>query len=167
MGGDHVRVDVFDDRIEVESPGRFPGVVDLSDPQRVPRFARNPRIARVLADLGIGQEFGEGLRRMLDEMRRAGLVDPVITQTSGNVRVVLSTDPVERHIEQTLGEGAQEIARLLREAGRLGTGELIAATRRSRPWVLAQLGSLSEAGIVERIGRVPSDPRAYWRLVVE
>ncbi len=25
MSGDHIRVDVFDDRIEVESPGAFPG----------------------------------------------------------------------------------------------------------------------------------------------
>lgn len=29
LGGDHIHVDVFDDRIEIESPGRFPGLVDL------------------------------------------------------------------------------------------------------------------------------------------
>ena len=27
--GDHIRVEIFDDRIEISSPGRFPGLVDL------------------------------------------------------------------------------------------------------------------------------------------
>lgn len=38
MGGDHIRVEIFDDRIEVESPGRFPGVVAIEDPRGIPRF---------------------------------------------------------------------------------------------------------------------------------
>ncbi len=62
--GDHIRVTIFDDRIEFESPGRFPGVVGLSEPPALTRFARNPRIARVCADLRFGQELGEGIRRM-------------------------------------------------------------------------------------------------------
>ena len=45
------------------SPGRFPGLAaarGLTDLTNVPRFARNPRIARVMADLAYGQELGEG-----------------------------------------------------------------------------------------------------------
>lgn len=30
--GDHVRVEIFDDRIEIESPGRFAGLVDPTNP---------------------------------------------------------------------------------------------------------------------------------------
>ena len=55
--GDHVRVTVFDDRVEVSSPGRFPGLAaarGLTDLANVPRFARNPRVARVMADLAYG-----------------------------------------------------------------------------------------------------------------
>ena len=84
--GDHVRVEIFDDRIEIESPGRFPGLVDPTNPLAVTRFARNPRIARVCADLRFGQELGEGIRRMFEEMRLAGLADPFYQQTSGSVR---------------------------------------------------------------------------------
>ena len=89
MGGDHIRVTIFDDRIEFESPGRFPGVVDLSDPPALTRFARNPRIARVCADLRFGQELGEGIRRMFEEMRLAGLADPEYHQTAGSVQLTL------------------------------------------------------------------------------
>ncbi len=72
LSGDHIRVEIFDDRIEVQSPGRFPGIADAGDPLKVTRFARNPRIARVCADLRFGQELGEGIRRMFEEMRLAG-----------------------------------------------------------------------------------------------
>ena len=63
LAGDHIRVEIFDDRIEVESPGRFPGLMKPEDPLSGPRYARNPRIARVCADQNFGQELGEGIRR--------------------------------------------------------------------------------------------------------
>ena len=70
IGGDHVRVELFDDRVEVESPGRLPGLVRL-DNIRSTRFARNPRVARALSDLGYVRELGEGVNRMFEEMQRA------------------------------------------------------------------------------------------------
>ncbi len=60
-----------------------------------------------------------------------------------------------------------EIARLLRDAGHLGTGEIMKATGRSRPWVIEQLRLLVDAGVIEWAGKSPSDPRAYWRLRVD
>ena len=99
VSGDHVRVEIFDDRVEVDSPGRFPGIADTSDPFHVTRFARNPRIARVCADLAFGQELGEGIRRMFEEMRLAGLADPDYVQTSGSVRLTLSSAPLNRALE--------------------------------------------------------------------
>lgn len=95
VAGDHIRVELFDDRIEISSPGRFPGLVNLSTPFEAPRFARNPRIARVCADLRFGQELGEGIRRIYDEMRLAGLKDPVYRQTAASVRLTLSAEPKE------------------------------------------------------------------------
>ena len=97
--GDHIRVSVFDDRIEFESPGRFPGIVDLADPPTLTRFARNPRLARVCADLRFGQELGEGIRRMFEEMRLAGLADPEYHQTAGSVRLTLLASPLDRELD--------------------------------------------------------------------
>ena len=88
--GDHTRVAVFDDRIEVSSPGGFPGLVGpAQDLTNVPRQARNPRIARVMADLGYGQELGEGLRRMVEVMAASGKPAPVVRQAGGTALVTL------------------------------------------------------------------------------
>ena len=117
ISGDHVRVEIFDNRIEIESPGRFPGIADVRDPLRVTRFARNPRIASVCADLSFGQELGEGVRRMFEEMRLAGLADPDYFQTAGSVRLTLSYSPVDRALEARLPAGARQLVRLLRDRG--------------------------------------------------
>lgn len=87
--GDHIRLTVFDDRVEMFSPGRFPGITSLDDLTQVQRFSRNPRIARVMADLSYGQEMGEGLRRMVAGMESTGRPRPVVTQTAGGVTVTL------------------------------------------------------------------------------
>lgn len=164
MVGDHIRVEIFDDRIEISSPGRFPGLVDLSNPLRTTRFARNPRIARVCADLSLGQELGEGIRRMFEEMRQAGLTDPIYRQTSGSVELQLLAEPVDRQLEERLPGHARVITRTLRAAGRMSTGEVTDALGISRPVVQKELNALREAGIVEWVGKSPKDPRAYWRL---
>lgn len=150
--------------MEIESPGRFPGLVDPTDPLTVTRFARNPRIARVCADLRFGQELGEGIRRMFEEMRLAGLTDPEYRQTAGSVRLTLSSTAVDRHLEARLPPGSRSLLRALRESGRAGTGDLAGALRVSRPVVIRRLRALEEAGLVEWVGKSANDPRAYWRL---
>jgi ATP-dependent DNA helicase RecG len=167
ISGDHIRVEIFDDRVEIESPGRFPGIAHTRDPLQVTRFARNPRVARVCADLHFGQELGEGIRRMFEEMRLAGLADPEYRQTSGSVRLTLSSVAVDRELEARLPTGARDLVRLIREAGRASTGELVEASRRSRPIVIRPLRALQEAGVIDWAGHSKKDPRAYWALRVE
>jgi len=164
IAGDHVRVEVFDDRIEIWSPGRFLGLVDLSDPAHVTRFARNPRIARVCADLSFGQELGEGIRRMFEEMRAAGLSDPIYRQASSGAQLSLLTDPVDRALDASLSARGRSIMALLREQSRLSTGEIAEALQISRPTAQRELRALLDAGGVAWVGKSARDPRAYWRL---
>jgi ATP-dependent DNA helicase RecG len=163
LAGDHVRVEVFDDRIEITSPGRFPGVAEISDPLVAPRFARNPRIARVCADLDFGQELGEGIRRIYQEMRAAGLNEPVYAQTAATVRLVLSGTPSVRALDDLPPE-ARVIVTALRDAGRLRTGEVEELLGRSRPVTLRRLRALQAAGMARWVGQSAQDPQAYWEL---
>ena len=162
--GDHIHVDIYDDRIVIESPGRFPGLVDTSNPLEITRFARNPRIARVCTDLRITQELGEGIRRIFDEMRQAGLSDPRYHQTSGSVQLTLSGEPVERRITEQLPALQQRILTALREVDSMSTGEIADAVSVARPTALRHLGELRNAGYIEWVGKSTRDPRASWRI---
>jgi ATP-dependent DNA helicase RecG len=164
LAGDHIRIEVFDDRIEMSSPGRFPGLVELSDPLRSIRFARNPRIARVCSDLHFGQELGEGIRRIFGEMRAAGLVDPVYRQTAASVVLTLSGDLADKALDARLPEEARVITTALRDAGRLSTGEIAEILGLSRPATIRRLETLRDERLIEWVGRSARDPRAYWRL---
>lgn len=164
LAGDHIRVEIFDDRIEVMSPGRFPGLVAISDPQHATRFARNPRIARVCADLNFGQELGEGIKRIYEEMRLAGLGDPLYRQSSGAVHLELSGVPADRQLDALLSFDTREVVAALREAKRLSTMEVADRIGLSRPTTLKRLNAMKSADLVEWVGKSPKDPRAYWRL---
>ncbi len=167
ISGDHIRVEIFDDRIEIESPGRFPGLIDPRQPRDIARFARNPRITRVCADLHFGQELGEGIRRMFDEMHLAGLADPEYSQTAGSVRLMLSSQPVDRQLEARLPPGARELLRAINNSGRLSTGDAAEATGQSRPTVLRHLRALQAEGLITWVGQSTKDPRAYWTRRLE
>lgn len=162
--GDYIHVGIYDDRIVIESPGRFPGLVDPSNPLAIKRFARNPRIARVCTDLRITQELGEGIRRMFDEMRAAGLGDPLYRQTAGSVQLTLSGEPTARRLTDALPSLQRQILAALRETPELSTGEVAELTGAARPTVLRHLDALREAGHVQWVGKSRKDPRASWRL---
>lgn len=164
LAGDHIRVEIFDDRIEIESPGRFPGLVDPSDPLNAPRFARNPRIARVCADQRFGQELGEGIRRMFEEMRLAGLGDPLYEETQASVRLTLSGEAYDRELDSRLPRDSREIIAALRDGRALSTGEVAEHIGISRVTAKNRLDQLKEAGLVAWTGKSPKDPRASWSL---
>lgn len=164
--GDHIRVELFPNRIEIESPGRFPGIIDPSRPLDITRYARNPRIARVCYDLGITQERGEGIRRMVEGMRSVGLNDPTYRQTSGSVRLTLAgTARLSAHLLAALPPSAAAVLSALKTAQRpLGTGEVAGRAGVTRPTALRALHALRDAGEVVWRGASPTDPRASWSL---
>ncbi|WP_152188202.1 ATP-binding protein [Georgenia satyanarayanai] len=167
LGGDHIRVEIYDDRVEIESPGRFPGLADPRKPLDISRFARNPRIARVCAELRIGQELGEGIRRMFDEMRSRGLTDPMYEEKRGSTRLVLSNMPrLAPDVEARLPQGSERVLDAIRAAGDklLGTGDVAEAVEMSRPAVKVRLDALRAEGLIKWIGKSPKDPRAHWVL---
>lgn len=165
--GDHIRVEIFPNRLEITSPGRFPGLVDPARPLEIRRYARNPRIARVCADLGIAQELGEGIRRIFAEMQSRGLVDPAYTQTGTSVRLVLSAaDAIPAEVKDNLSRGALRLLERLRPVGRpLGTGQIGELAGLTRPTVIRHLNALQDAGLVRWEGSSPNDPRAVWHLL--
>jgi ATP-dependent DNA helicase RecG len=166
LGGDHIRIEIYPNRIEIESPGRFPGLANPNEPLNISRFARNPRIARVCADLRIGQELGEGIRRIFDEMRRVGLTDPVYKQSQGSVRLVLAAvQRIPSRLAARLPRGSERLFDIVRAAERpLGTGDIVELVSMSRPSVLQRLRALEEVGLIVWKGKSSSDPRAVWEI---
>ncbi|MFY2595755.1 ATP-binding protein [Achromobacter xylosoxidans] len=85
---DDVHVRIFDNRIEIASPGKLPGYVTLENLYEE-RFSRNPNLVRMLHNLPnpLNHDIGEGLDTVRNELKKAGLVAPAFEQR-GNAFVV-------------------------------------------------------------------------------
>jgi len=81
--GEYIIVKLFDDRLEILSPGRLGGFVTL-ETMKNKRYSRNPQIARVLNELGIVRELNEGVKRIYSEMQKCYLKDPVYSEPDRN-----------------------------------------------------------------------------------
>jgi ATP-dependent DNA helicase RecG len=105
-----IEVWLYDDRLEVKSPGGLLAEVSLEALRtRKPAHAsRNPRIARVLTELGFMREQGEGIPRMIEEMEQHWLPPPEFAADPGEFRVVLRNTPV-------LEAGDPEWTRIVRD----------------------------------------------------
>lgn len=68
ISGEHIKVMLYDDRLEIISPGKLPGLITL-DTMKIERFSRNPQISRVLFELNLVKELNEGVKRIYREMK--------------------------------------------------------------------------------------------------
>lgn len=85
---DDIHIRVFDNRVEVESPGRLPAHVT---PENIleERFARNGNLVRLLNKYPNppNKDVGEGLNTAFHAMRKLGLREPTVTNRPNSVLV--------------------------------------------------------------------------------
>lgn len=76
---------IFDDRIEVESPGTFPGGITPRTIAHAGSRARNPLVAQNLREFPVPPNIdaGEGVRMMFAEMAQAELYPPQYRESIG------------------------------------------------------------------------------------
>jgi ATP-dependent DNA helicase RecG len=86
--GSTVDVTVWEDRLEIRSPGGLPGPITL-DNIRHEHYSRNRRIMRALKMIDLVEEYGEGIDRMFDLMEARLMEPPLITPTASSVSVTL------------------------------------------------------------------------------
>ncbi|MFV2045363.1 MAG: ATP-binding protein [Anaerolineales bacterium] len=92
---DDVQVMIFDNRIEVVSPGKLPGYVNVENILDA-RYSRNPKIVRTLnryADPP-NRDLGEGLNTAFQKMKEWKLQSPEISEVNNYVRVVIPHTPL-------------------------------------------------------------------------
>ncbi|MCW2286758.1 putative HTH transcriptional regulator [Rhodoblastus acidophilus] len=87
---DDVHIRIFDNRVEVQSPGRLPAHVTVSNILNE-RFARNGAIVRMLNKFPDppNKDVGEGLNTAFNAMQQIGLKVPVVKERENSVLVTI------------------------------------------------------------------------------
>ena len=79
IAGRQIRLFVFDDRVEVHSPGRLPNTITLETIRYGVHYERNPRLCAVLSHLGYMREIGTGIPKMIRLTRQLAGREPEFT----------------------------------------------------------------------------------------
>lgn len=101
-----IKVSMYDDRLEIESPGRFPDIV-TADNISYTRFSRNKTISRVMTEFELVRELNEGVKKIFSDMTAASLPNPEYIETPNTVKLVLRNNIDERtaHRRKSSGDG--------------------------------------------------------------
>ena len=80
LEGRGIEVKIFDDRLEILSPGKLLSSITIKDLEELKGVhqSRNAYIARVLRESGYVRELGEGIRRIFELMESNDLAKPKI-----------------------------------------------------------------------------------------
>lgn len=97
--GDDIRIIMYDNRLEVHSPGGLPSIVNVENIQEV-RYFRNPKIARASTEMRWVRELGEGVKRMYEEMSNFFLEEPIYKTNQQSVHLTLKNNIVMRRIRR-------------------------------------------------------------------
>jgi ATP-dependent DNA helicase RecG len=179
LSGSYIKVSMYDDRLEIESPGKLPSIVTVSN-IRETRYARNSRISRVLTDFGWVKELNEGVARIYKDMEAFFLDAPVYSEPGESVKLVLYNNIVMRTLRQkvhaaecigpeiwdSLDSVEQVLLTYLVNHGAAKRQQLSDYTHRSSGTVINRLNHLMEVGLVKANGSL-YDPNRTYEATIE
>jgi len=174
--GAPIRLAIFANRIEVENPGLLPFGLTLDDlPQGISKL-RNRTIGRVFHELGLVEQWGSGVQRMIATCREAGLAPPVWEEVGLRLRVTIHTIAAKRGdgtpivAEAELGAATgyaldatdQSILALLKDGGEYGSAQVATAVGLTPRSTRTRLAKLVSRGLVREVGTGPHDPKRRY-----
>ncbi|MFH1457100.1 MAG: ATP-binding protein [Patescibacteria group bacterium] len=173
----NIFVRMFNDHIEIESPGNLPGIVTVENIYKE-NFPRNPTLMQGLLYLGYVKYASEGMDRIKEEMIRLGLPAPVLKDDKQAVlfKVTLKNDIEKRTVKSELEDVKklnQEILETLKDnekkiiyyLARNKKGQIFDFQKElnlSRPSTIEYVRSLEKKNLLERIGKV--GPKVHYVL---
>lgn len=177
ISGDHIRVSMYDDRIEFSSPGKLPSIVTVDNIKET-RFSRNPLIARVLTDFGWVRELNEGVKRIYLVMEAYFLEPPLFSEPGITVKLVLKNNIAMRAVRKLeaikgvvsedvwneLGSLEQNIILCVANIKNCTPKILMELTRKSRNSINIRLKGLVEKGILVDHSSSRRDPTRFYTV---
>ena len=157
--GASISVAVFDARIEFTNPGGLPFGLTMAAAMAGVSKLRNRVIGRTFRELGLIEQWGSGIGRMLAECSHRGIRAPRFEEVGAHFRATVFNEPVAR----TAGpEWQNRLGEHLRDTGSISTKDAAKLWRTSVRAARARLRTLVDRGILAELGTGPTDPHKKY-----
>lgn len=144
LEGRGIEVKIFDDRLEILSPGKLLSSLTIKNLEELKGVhqSRNAYIARVLREFGYIRELGEGMKRIFELMQSNDLVKPKLESPNKSFIITLYYKFVYTKEEKIWLEGFEEfnLSREQKTVVRLGINGRLISTKE----IFEQVGIVSE-----------------------
>lgn len=169
----NIQVAIFDDRLEVTSPGMLLNNVSIKKMMEGYSKPRNPAIANAFAYMKIIEKWGTGIPRIFRECRDYGLPDPELIDFDGDFRVNMYrntasdysprvNDRVNDKVNDRVNEIEEKILKFIDNDPAITITQLSMELELSRKTIAAKLKTLKEKKMIERVG---SSRKGYWKIL--
>lgn len=174
INGSEVHIDIYDDRLEIYSPGGMPDGSNIQerDPVTVPSTRRNPVLADVFNRLGYMERKGSGFAKILDnyafQVNYTEEKKPYFKSDRYQFTVIMPNlnyggiqdDTVNDTVNDIVNDIVKnEIMNLMKNNPRITITDIAKSLNISRPTVTRKIKELKIDNYIYRIG---SDKKGSW-----
>lgn len=156
-------VEIFDDRVVISNPG---GLVNSVSKQEfgIKSFSRNPLVFAMFQRMNLVEKVGSGINRMRDEMRSAGLPEPVYSLdgmfTATFYRPVEFADWKSK-IQEEVNDTQLAILELINQNQHITIREMAELLQVATRTIERNTARLKDTGLLTRHG---SDKDGYYQI---
>ncbi len=169
--GSEIHVDMYDDRLEIVSPGGMPDGKRIQDLNidDIPSIRRNPVICDLFSRLKLMERRGSGLRKIIDQYPEDASPSFRSTEQSfivtlKNLNYAKSSTPHSDKVGVDIGDenNANLILNAISEDPKITQKNIAVKTSLSTRTVSREIRTLRDTGVIRRVG---SDRSGYWEIV--
>lgn len=146
-----IKVAIYDNRVEIFSPGVFPGPLDSQNLKLGLTFIRNKVICKVFREAGLIEKLGSGFITLFESYEERGLHKPEVIEGEGFVKCILprpsfGAEKVEDDQE------LKTILNLFEFSSEIAISDVMNILQVSRPTAGRRLSQLVSQKLIEQIG---------------
>ncbi len=146
------KIAIYENRIEIFSPGQFPGPLDLNNLRAGITYLRNPVICKIFREAGYVEKIGSGLIAILDSYEKQNLVDPQLIEGENYVKCIL---PRVKKQKKSMND-SEKILALFDIYPEITLDQIQNVLSVSRTTATRRISKLISLGKVVRIGKTRS-----------
>ena len=161
-----VQICIFDDRMEISSPGMLYGGLDIETAKTGKSTCRNEAIAEAFHYMHIVEAWGTGIPRIINRCNEYGLPVPLFEEFGDGFKVTLFRKVINNpeKVNEKVNDKEERILHLLKENPEYIFSQMAEMLGISRKTVAEKIKKLKEKDLIERIG---SDRKGYWEIKSE
>ncbi|MBA3752383.1 putative DNA binding domain-containing protein [Candidatus Dependentiae bacterium] len=147
-----IKVAIYDNRIEIFSPGSFPGPLTPKNLKMGLTYIRNAAVVKVFREAGYSEKLGTGFITIFSSYEAQGLREPEIIEGENFIKYILPRASQVRKDIKSPQSDVHRILDLFETATELSVGEILTALHMPRSTVGKRLAALVKEGVLRKHG---------------